>query len=76
MHLDHAIVAMFEKDGWVDSPFLGKIAASDFFAKLGKASGRNIPADDAIWESPTELEDAVHLNTLKNTFIEPTEQER
>ncbi|MEC7494720.1 MAG: nuclear transport factor 2 family protein, partial [Pseudomonadota bacterium] len=37
-----AIVAMFEKDGWVDSPFLGKIAASDFFAKLGKASGRNI----------------------------------
>ena len=33
---------MFEKDGWVDSPFLGKIATSDFFAKLGKASSRNI----------------------------------
>ena len=37
-----AIEAMFEKDSWVDSPFLGKIPASDFFAKLGKASGRNI----------------------------------
>lgn len=37
-----AIVAMFEKDGWVDPPFLGKIPASDFFANLGKASGRNI----------------------------------
>ena len=37
-----AIVAMFEKGGWVDSPFLGKIAASDFSAKLGKASSRNM----------------------------------
>ena len=29
-----AIVAMFAKEGWVDTPFLGKIPASDFFAKL------------------------------------------
>ena len=43
-----AIVAMFEKDSWVDSPFLGKIPASDFFAKLGKASGRNILTDHDV----------------------------
>ena len=33
---------MFEEEGWVDSPFLGKLSASEFFAKLGKASSRNI----------------------------------
>jgi len=36
------IIEMFEGDGWVDSPFLGKLPASKFFTKLGKASSRNI----------------------------------
>jgi len=36
------IIEMFEEEGWVDSPFLGKLPASEFFAKLGKASSRNI----------------------------------
>jgi len=36
------IIEMFEEDGWVDSPYLGKLPASEFFAKLGEASSRNI----------------------------------
>ena len=36
------IIAMFEDDGWVDSPYLGKTPAADFFARLGKASSQNI----------------------------------
>ncbi len=31
------IIEMFEDDGWVESPFLGKLSASEFFAKLGEA---------------------------------------
>ena len=37
-----AIIAMFEADGWVESPYLGKLPASEFFARLGNASSRNI----------------------------------
>ena len=36
------ILTLFEPDGWVDSPFLGKVPAAEFFARLGKASSRNI----------------------------------
>ena len=36
------ILNLFEPDGWVDSPFLGKVPAAEFFARLGKASSRNI----------------------------------
>ena len=32
------IIDMFEADGQVDSPHLGKMLARDFFAKLGNAS--------------------------------------
>ena len=35
------IIDMFEADGWVDSPYLGKISASVFFQKLGNASSEN-----------------------------------
>ena len=37
-----AIIAMFEADGWVESPYLGRLPASEFFARLGDASSRNI----------------------------------
>ena len=36
------IIEMFEEDGWVDYPYLGKLPASEFFAKLGETSSRNI----------------------------------
>ena len=32
------IIAMFEADGHVVSPFLGKMTATDFYRKLGNAS--------------------------------------
>lgn len=32
------IIALFEEDAHVVSPFLGKMRAADFFEKLGKAS--------------------------------------
>jgi hypothetical protein len=32
------IVALFEPGGWVSSPFLGRVAAPEFFAKLASAS--------------------------------------
>lgn len=32
------IIALFEDDAFIISPFLGKLAASDFFKKLGNAS--------------------------------------
>lgn len=32
------IINLFEADAYVESPFLGKMNASDFFKKLGKAS--------------------------------------
>ena len=35
------IVALFEDDGIVESPFLGTLPASEFFAKLGNASREN-----------------------------------
>jgi len=35
------IVALFEPDGFVVSPFLGKVAAPEFFKKLGNASDKN-----------------------------------
>ena len=35
------IIAMFEADAMIDSPYLGKMRASDFFAKLGEASQQN-----------------------------------
>lgn len=35
------IIDMFEADSEVDSPYLGKMRASEFFAKLGKASQQN-----------------------------------
>ena len=35
------IVALFEDDGFVESPFLGTLPASEFFAKLGNASREN-----------------------------------
>ncbi|MXY35007.1 MAG: nuclear transport factor 2 family protein [Boseongicola sp. SB0664_bin_43] len=37
-----SIIAMFEDDGIVDSPYLGKLPASEFFSKLGNASSQNI----------------------------------
>lgn len=33
---------MFEADGWVDSPYLGKLSAAEFFGKLATASRQNI----------------------------------
>ena len=36
------IIKMFEEDAWVESPFLGKLPAEEFFSKLGEASDRNI----------------------------------
>lgn len=36
-----AIIDMFDQDGEIDSPYLGKMRASDFFTKLGKASQDN-----------------------------------
>ena len=35
------IIALFEADGFVVSPFLGKMKASDFFKKLGNASNQS-----------------------------------
>lgn len=35
------IINMFEPEGEIDSPYLGKMRASDFFSKLGKASQQN-----------------------------------
>lgn len=35
------IIDMFEADGQIDSPYLGKVLARDFFAKLGNASQEN-----------------------------------
>ena len=35
------IIAMFASDGFVISPFLGKMSASDFFMKLGNASNKS-----------------------------------
>ena len=35
------IIGRFEADGEIDSPYLGKMMASDFFTKLGKASQEN-----------------------------------
>ncbi len=35
------IIDMFEPDGQVNSHYLGRMPASDFFAKLGTASQRN-----------------------------------
>ena len=35
------IIDMFEADGQIDSPYLGKMLARDFFAKLGNASQEN-----------------------------------
>ena len=34
------IVALFEPDGWVLSPFLGEISAREFFLKVVEASSR------------------------------------
>lgn len=34
----NGIIEMFEPDGYVLSPFLGKMLAADFFKKLGNAS--------------------------------------
>ena len=36
------IIEMFEDDGWVEYPFLGKLSASECIAKLGEASSWNI----------------------------------
>ena len=36
------LVATFADDGMVDSPFLGRMAARDFFARLAQASSRSV----------------------------------
>ena len=36
------IIEMFEEDGWIDSPYLGKLPASEFFAKLRVSLLNNI----------------------------------
>lgn len=35
------IISMFSPDGFVISPYLGRMSAKDFFAKLGEASEQN-----------------------------------
>ena len=35
------IIGLFAADGFVDSPFLGRMDAAPFFEKLGKASSNN-----------------------------------
>jgi len=35
------IVALFEPDGWVSSPFLGQMLAREFFQKVIEASSRS-----------------------------------
>jgi ketosteroid isomerase-like protein len=61
LHASHTagLIATFEDDGVVHSPFLGTMTARDFFPKLAQASSQSVitlidlfasvqPADDAV----------------------------
>ena len=46
------IVSLFEPDGWVLSPFLGRMAAVDFFPKVAEASsGTKLTVHDILISS-------------------------
>ena len=55
------IIAMFEPDGFVVSPFLGRMPAPDFYAKLGAASSAATLTVHGIMGDPEAGKYAAHF---------------
>lgn len=55
------LIASFEEDGVVHSPFLGAMKARDFFPKLARASSQSVITLIDLFASVQEVDDAVRV---------------
>ncbi len=59
------IVSLFEPDGWVCSPFLGRMMAREFFPKVVEASsGSKLTVHDILISSEGQRERLDTLSTI------------